>query len=117
MDKYRRPYAEWSPEQKERAHVAEKKWREKNKAQKRDYKLRYKFGIDLEDYNQMLEQQRYRCALCQVIVTGTLHVDHNHKTGAVRGLLCRDCNTGLGMFRDNIETLQQAIEYLSKDDK
>lgn len=43
-----------------------------------------------------------------------LSVDHNHKTGAVRGLLCNGCNMGLGRFEDNIEWLQNAIDYLIK---
>jgi hypothetical protein len=50
------------------------------------------------------------CAICKA--EGPLVIDHDHSSGAVRGLLCQQCNSGLGFFRDNIDTLKQAIAYL-----
>lgn len=79
-----------------------------------DYRLRSKFGITLDDYNQMLDIQNHVCAICG----GTngdqrLQVDHDHVTGAIRGLLCRGCNSGLGHFRDSSQLIAAALEYLS----
>jgi hypothetical protein len=54
-----------------------------------------------------------KCAICAS--TEKLHIDHNHETGVVRGLLCGTCNAGIGMFRDKIELLKNAIDYLGKD--
>ena len=86
----------------------------------RDYALRHHYGLSLEVYNDMLEQQDYRCAICarrkEDIGSGKLSfsVDHNHITGAVRGLLCGPCNTGIGSLQgdEGIEMLQNAISYL-----
>lgn len=88
----------------------------KKLARNRDLK---KYGITFEEQKKMLEEQGGRCKICgePIALFGdskkhTAHVDHNHKTGSVRGLLCQECNTGLGKFRDNIEYLENAIEYL-----
>lgn len=72
------------------------------------------FGIDLEFYNHLLSQQENRCAICTNDFTGSdfPQVDHDHITGRVRGLLCRTCNMGLGMFKDDITKLEQATNYL-----
>jgi len=79
----------------------------------RDKILRKKYGISQAEYDAMLEKQGGVCRICG----GTngpriLHVDHHHGTGAVRGLLCTNCNTGLGMFQDNPNFLSQAMTYL-----
>lgn len=77
--------------------------------------LKRKYGITVEDYNDLLEHQRGGCAICfQDNASGwRLAVDHNHDTGEVRGLLCRSCNTGLGHFGDNVDNLESAIDYLN----
>lgn len=75
------------------------------------------YGITAEEYEQILIQQNRVCWICGGTVKsrrGKLHVDHNHDTGEVRGLLCINCNRGLGNFRDSIELLKRAIEYLDK---
>lgn len=85
-----------------------KKWDKNNK-------LKHKFGITLKDYNQMLEDQDYKCKICgihQDEFGKSLIVDHNHKNGKIRGLLCQNCNIGIGNFRDNIKLLQKTIKYL-----
>jgi len=82
---------------------------------KRDAVIRKQYGITLEEYNNMLKAQDYKCAICgnQDEVEGRkLAIDHCHSTGDVRGLLCGKCNRGLGLFYDNQELLQQAIQYL-----
>ena len=86
----------------------------KNSAVK--YKLESQYGITVEQYNQMLENQNYCCAICGTEpVNRRLSVDHDHITGQVRGLLCPKCNMGLGCFRDEIPRLERASQYLHSD--
>jgi hypothetical protein len=75
------------------------------------------YGLSMDDYERMAREQGQRCAICRgpqtrVDSDGTLVVDHDHKTGTVRGLLCGLCNTGLGAMRDNPAILLAAIRYL-----
>lgn len=89
----------------------------KGKKAQRNSKLKTKYGISLEEYNDKLIKQNHKCAICgvdEIEQNRNLCVDHNHKTGKVRDLLCSPCNTGLGMFKENIDTLIQAISYLNK---
>lgn len=79
------------------------------------YYLKRTYGLKLEDYNSLLEAQDFRCKICsthQNQFRNRLHVDHDHNTGQIRGILCVECNTGLGKFKDNPELLQLAIDYL-----
>jgi Recombination endonuclease VII len=95
-------------------------WAEKNpeyrKQAKRIFDLGRK-GLTPKDYDEMLAQQNDGCWICGGIPSRTpyLHIDHNHETGVVRGLLCEGCNLGLGKFRDDVELLKRAVEYLSRD--
>jgi Recombination endonuclease VII len=77
----------------------------------RDIDLRAKYGITLEEYEEMTVGQEGRCAICGVSVK-KLVVDHNHKTGKVWALLCHHCNTMIGSARENISTLVNAAAYL-----
>lgn len=72
-----------------------------------------RFGISPEQYQEMLTQQDGGCAICHTLPEERLHVDHNHTTGKIRGLLCRHCNTGLGMFKDDPVRLEEALKYLA----
>lgn len=67
-------------------------------------------GLTLEDVELLLRRQNGVCAICGD--EGTLCIDHDHKTGKVRGLLCRRCNIGLGHFRDDTVALTNAVAYL-----
>jgi len=74
------------------------------------------FGITIEDYNRMFLEQEGKCKICkqhQTAFKKRFAVDHDHKNGRVRGLLCDACNTGLGGFLDNPDYLRSAIEYLN----
>lgn len=74
-----------------------------------------KYGMKLSDYEDMLVKQDYRCKLCrqhEAHFSNGLVVDHSHKTGEVRGLLCPKCNSGLGFFDDDTFKLLRAIQYL-----
>lgn len=70
-----------------------------------------KYGLDNESYNAMYQRQGGKCAICEIKLD-LLHIDHNHETKVVRGLLCNPCNNALGLFRDDIGILQKAIDYL-----
>lgn len=74
------------------------------------------YGISLQVYNEMVIKQNNVCAICNNFerVKKVLSVDHCHKTGKVRGLLCSDCNNGLGQFKDDCTILNNAIKYLMK---
>ena len=83
----------------------EKSWRDKG------------MEFTVEEYDKLLKEQNGGCAICgkNRNANGTrLCVDHNHDTGAIRGLLCHDCNTSIGKFNDDIEMLQKAIKYLQR---
>lgn len=71
-----------------------------------------KYGLTVEQYQIMCLMQNNLCAICCEEPEGNLHVDHDHATGEVRGLLCNNCNNGLGRFKDNIESLKNAVLYL-----
>lgn len=79
--------------------------------------LKNRFGITNEDYFEYLKLQCNRCAICKTPAEENkyLHVDHDHITGEIRGLLCKQCNHGLGNFRDNKKYLRYAIEYLDRN--
>ncbi len=81
------------------------------------------FGITLEFYNEMLEKQNGKCSICKrperVVHKKTkrvkvLSVDHCHKTGKIRGLLCSSCNMAIGLLSDSVEFLQNAIYHITK---
>ncbi len=77
--------------------------------------LKRTYGIDLTQYNQLLIEQNSCCKICKrhrSELTQDLHTDHDHKTGKVRGLLCFNCNQGLGNFKDSKGLLISAFEYL-----
>jgi hypothetical protein len=76
------------------------------------------FGICNAKYDEMLTAQHGKCAICESVLNSSrytkLAVDHDHKTGKVRGLLCMNCNTGLGLFKDSPIRIQNAIAYLER---
>lgn len=69
-------------------------------------------GITREQHDLMLLAQGNACAICRLLFTETPRIDHDHATGAVRGLLCHHCNVALGLLRDDIFALRSAIAYL-----
>ena len=73
------------------------------------------YGLSLDDYGQMVSEQSGLCAICKEKPEKDLFVDHCHSTGRVRGLLCSNCNTGIGLLRDNTATLLAAINYLKEN--
>lgn len=73
-----------------------------------------KYGISHKEYDLMFKSQGGACKICRNEFDYRLHVDHCHNTGKVRGLLCRGCNTGLGHFKDDVQLLREAINYLMR---
>lgn len=72
-----------------------------------------KFGITLDEYNEMFANQEGKCGICgKHSLEQHLSVDHSHETKEVRGLLCQPCNLGLGKLGDNIEGIERALNYL-----
>jgi hypothetical protein len=90
--------------------------KQKRSEQHKEWRRREKYGLTSDEYQSMLEQQNHVCAICHQKCTSkpSLAVDHDHVTGKVRGLLCGNCNNGLGRFKDNVEWLSNAIEYLNE---
>ena len=90
--------------------------KEKMRVYGRRSNLRKSYGLEEKDYDEMLIAQNGGCRICGVAKNGngrSLHVDHDHETGVVRGILCHDCNTALGLAGDSIEILSKMIEYLA----
>jgi Recombination endonuclease VII len=87
-----------------------KEHRKRTKLQLKDYLLKYNYGISLDQYNQLVLKQNNKCPICNQETK--LFVDHNHSTGIVRGLICRDCNFALGLLKDSPELFLNAIKYL-----
>lgn len=91
--------------------------REDVKARARHGHLSKKFGITLEQFRVVLAAQGNRCGICRAPEmggSGQWHVDHDHASGKVRGILCRGCNVAIGAMRDNPDTLRAAIQYLEE---
>jgi hypothetical protein len=80
----------------------------------REANLKHRYGITLVDYNEMLVKQDSRCKICNTESSG-LVVDHCHTSGAVRGLLCGNCNKGLGLFKDSPERMVKAAKYINEN--
>lgn len=127
---------EWSKNNKDKVNSARRKWRKVNKKHCKVYRKQYteknkehilkqrrerwyirRYGISTDDYNELLKAQNGLCAICNLPGNGKykkLHVDHCHKTGKLRSLLCVNCNRGLGYFQDNPALLSKASLYISK---
>lgn len=124
------------PEWRAKKAASEKRWRERHRDRARETNRRWYangglaktriayvtrlYGITIEAYTDLLAEQGGVCAICHQPETTltrrgfprAMHVDHDHTTGAVRGLLCARCNAGIGMFGDDPARLGTAIEYL-----
>jgi hypothetical protein len=100
------------------AYYREYRQRPERKRADREGHLRRKYGITVDDYERMLVEQSGGCAVCAAPPPerGSLHVDHDHETGAVRGLLCVSCNNAIGAFREQYALFQRAADYLDRDD-
>ena len=89
---------------------------DKNKARKykRAISLKYRYKITEKDYAKLYNSQEGKCAICKCVSDKNLHLDHNHNNDKIRGLLCINCNLGLGSFKDDIKVLEKALKYLRR---
>lgn len=95
--------------------ASKQKWALNNKDKIVNKRLKHLFGITLSDYEALLEAQNCQCAICGIEECSSgknFAVDHNHSTSEIRGLLCKKCNTALGLFRDNPLFVGNAYQYL-----
>lgn len=74
--------------------------------------LKKKWGMTVEEFNELRNFQQGLCAICK-INADILHIDHNHKTGKIRSLLCNNCNRGIGHLKESIEIMLAAINYIT----
>lgn len=83
---------------------------------RRDYDWQYRYGIHPEQYFAMYKEQNGKCKICGCELPDGeyLHVDHDKKTGEVRGLLCSKCNKAIGLFKEEPEVMKKAIKYLKE---
>lgn len=113
----------WYQRNKDSNRETVRRWREANPRKHRANRLRDSgYNITIDEYEAMQARQAGHCAVCGRIPSyqhkgkqARLHVDHNHITGKVRGLLCSPCNTALGLLGDDKETLTKMLEYLIQD--
>ena len=125
---------DWRKNNKERKKFNDRKWKLKNSEKVVAYTMRFrknnptaqrasnlkKYGLTIEQYNELFVVQNGLCAICKTsgkIIRGrSLYVDHNHETKQVRGLLCHNCNFGIGNFKENIDSLLSAVKYLKQNE-
>ena len=113
--KFKEYQKEWYEENKERL-ITKGVERTRNlpKDTRKSYIIKSKYGIDIFRFKEMLKESNNKCTVCGKEHSDELplNIDHDHKTGEVRGLLCKKCNYGLGFFGDDINLLNNAIKYL-----
>jgi len=136
-EKYKKLHRDWYLANREHVLKRTAKWKENNPEQYiknqvewrannaerikkviRANHIKSSYGLTVAEYDAMVVAQNNRCAICNTDKPGGKskhwHIDHCHKTKAIRLLLCNSCNTGLGHFKHNITILQYAIDYLKK---
>ena len=88
--------------------------RDKINERTRKHHFKYRYNISKEEAVELVEKACGKCQICGGFLSkdNPPHIDHNHKTGTIRGVLCRCCNSGLGLFKDSPDLLRAAIEYL-----
>lgn len=93
-----------------------KEYRKKNPHIQKKSTLNFVYGITLEQHKLLLNINDGKCCICnKPPMTKTLSIDHCHKTKIIRGVLCQKCNSAISFFNDDVEILQSAIKYLSKE--
>jgi hypothetical protein len=107
---------EWQRQNPERYRATQQAYLESGKKKIADRKshLKRKFGLTPDEFDELLELQDGGCAICGELPSErvSLHVDHDHVTGEVRGILCMRCNNALGLFREDPDLLTEAAHYL-----
>lgn len=110
-------YKAWRKNNADKVKKYNVEYREKHRDSHTEARLKDKYGITLANYTEIFNKQNGNCAICginQSELKKKLSVDHNHDNKKVRGLLCHQCNVGIGMFKDSPDILKKAIRYLKK---
>lgn len=100
--------------------IKNKEWRKANPEKAaviyRRRNLKQKYDLTIEEWDALAISQNYECAICHSDCSekGSLVVDHDHDTGAIRGLLCKTCNRGIGLLKDSVNVLLNAANYLAR---
>jgi Recombination endonuclease VII len=106
-------HTEWESKNKPKRAAAQRRWIQSQKGQDWLHRRRCeKHGITPEEYKQVFERQHGLCGICQQ--PKPLFIDHCHDTDDFRGLICQQCNAGLGLFGDSVDGLRKALVYLEK---
>lgn len=127
-DKNKDKIREYTKQQKQNNPQTSTIWRKKNKDKIKIYSFRYgtgkRYGITNQQYEEMFKNQEGLCKICkkpETCLSGVtkevqrLSIDHSHETGQIRGLLCSNCNRGLGMYKDSPDLLRKAALYLEEN--
>ena len=116
-EKRLKQYAEYRDLNRDKIRSKQDKYNKQNPIKRKNAMLKYEYGITLDDYNKMFNEQEGKCAICQRHqneLTRTLCVDHDHKTNKVRALLCVTCNTDVSVVENRLEEM---MKYLNKHRK
>lgn len=108
----------WYLKNREKQRAYRKEWYAKNKEKVRESNRLRRYGVTAEVLQEMLTNQDNRCAICTDVFDSNprfTHVDHCHKTGRVRGLLCNRCNALIGYAKEDAAVLKAAVEYLAAE--
>jgi hypothetical protein len=107
---------EYQEKNKDRISKQRKEFYKKNSDRLKEIKMMRVYGIGMEDFARLLNNQNNACAVCKTKnpIGNGFCVDHDHKTGVIRGILCPGCNTAIGLMRDDPQILQSAISYLEQ---
>jgi len=107
---YGKEYRKANPE---KGAIRAKKYWENNKYKCEMARIKKIFGLSQQDYEQLLFSQQGLCCICNTQLEN-LNIDHCHTTGKIRGLLCKECNLALGLFKDNPTSLRKAALYIEE---
>ena len=108
-----------NPEERKRQVLAARAWKRRNPEKVAIQCRKRMYGLSDESFKLIIEAQKGLCGICSTQLSGTHrgnspYVDHDHNTGKVRGILCRSCNFGLGLFSDNFSRLIKAADYIRR---
>src|ERR1700682_1678192 len=96
-DKERKYHRTWAKANREKRNLYYRRWHKKNPGQRRKAMLKYNYGLTLQQFEEMLEEQKGLCSICGALLRPPC-VDHNHTTKKVRALLCKFCNFAVGIY-------------------
>ena len=117
-EKRLKQYAEYRNLNRDKIRSKQDKYNKENPIKRKNAMLKYEYGITLDDYNKMFNEQEGKCAICkrhQNELTRTLCVDHDHKTNKVRALLCLTCNTDVSVVENRLEEMTKYLNKHRKD--